>query len=431
MISRMIFSSVVRHSPTIQSILSINQAVGRRITSQTIHSTGYVRTIACNALSAISLQNQHIQQTRRNYSSKESSTLLPFTQRKGSKITASEYEQISAQVDRLSQAYLSQPSRFKKHEDAKKYLNQLETTKEPQKTEVSKYAKNHATNKPATVTAGLAVWRSHQLRSVNISPKGTLHILNSDKEILLKLMACHAAKKDIVFENQTASTISIYEGVDNGDALGLDIPLKSHFGSNISKATKIFLTNGSDKKLKEAAAFAHSLLPTNDSVYSSMSNPFYDGIPTELVHFPDHQKFFYFFRLVMVESPSKIQSFIKERLEYMRPQDLAIGSFLLADSDAQKMAMIKNRYELDRSNDNAVVYKKRLPEFFLQEKLNLLSKEGKEDPYRYLTTFEEEAVHQMIQEAGGCIINSSFIPTTTDDGDKIKILGVIFKKATS
>ena len=46
----------------------------------------------------------------------------------------------------------------------------------------------------------------------------------------------------------------------------------------------------------------------------------------------------------------------------------------------------------------------------------------------YLTAFKHETVKAMIEEYNGEILHMSIIPTKTDEGNKINVIGLIFKK---
>ena len=272
---------------------------------------------------------------------------------------------------------------------------------------------------PDSVTGTLLNWLALPPVVPRVAKDGSISLLNSDKGVLSTLfyLLVNAGKFEI-----KKNVFLLNEGCDNGDVLGLVIPLLSAKGA---ENIKVHLVNGNEAKLHVARKFVSLLIP-KENVSTEIINCFKD-ISEKLNEHVNYQKYFLFYRLVIVEKHSEIASFVESRLKIMAHQDVAFASFLFNDDFALQFA--KNyKYELDQENleEGYRVFKKNLPSKLIK-KLQENKVEEKNWP-AYLTAFEPKTICALIEKCKGEILHLSVIDTQTDEGTEMKVIGVIFKK---
>ncbi|NGX44266.1 MAG: hypothetical protein KR126chlam5_00905 [Candidatus Anoxychlamydiales bacterium] len=135
-----------------------------------------------------------------------------------------------------------------------------------------------------------------------------------------------------------------------------------------------------------------------------------------------------FYRLAIVEKHKNISRFVEERLKFMTTKDIGVASFLLYDKQSVATMTKKYGYRENKVNSSQEIihFEKSLGEKI--ETILLDRGLPKEDLLVVNTAYTPKAVDKMIHQLGGQIILMSKIATTTDDGNKINVLGTIFKK---
>ena len=313
-------------------------------------------------------------------------------------ITEEKYLQTSKKVEELSRLHLlsrNAPSKMKE-------LFSLENAKPP-----------------AYVDGTFYSWAKAPCKKVDIKEDGSINILNSDKRILINQLA-HLIDKGIVVPEK--KILLLNEGCDNGDFLGLVIPLLSNQGTNI----KVLLVNGNEKKLKEATQLSSILLDGKDVTYL-LHNSF-ESIPSPVTQFADHQMFHLFFRLAIVEKFDVIVDFIKKRIDVMKPNDVALASFLQWNALSMK-TMCSHYSNTTKEANNDLGYIVLEGKTTNSAKKDLINRGTPEQNLNvYNTAFTKEAVADLIVSNHGEILQMTIIPTTTDAGHDINVIGVIFKK---
>lgn len=261
-----------------------------------------------------------------------------------------------------------------------------------------------ASTRAVTKTPNFIAWGTVNPKDRPLFKDGIPRVECSDKEVLIKLLAC---LPEVRFDQDV---LLIHEGCDTGDYLPLFVSFLK--GRKVERM-KILLTNGNNGKLVRAANIAAHLLRKED-VFFSIANAF-DGIPTEVCKYADFQKIFSPFRLMMVERPDKISLFIRQRLEFMRAQDVGIASFLFNDEVAHSTMQA---YQL-------TARKSEVPGISVFTRQFRLLRESGE---KCNSAFTVEAIEQLFKEAQGGILHMSKISTMTDEYKPINVIGVIFKK---
>jgi hypothetical protein len=275
-----------------------------------------------------------------------------------------------------------------------------------------------ASTKPMSFSANFLTWASDNASKNRLlaNPEG---ILNFDKKVLITLLKCLEERGDVFIKKDV---VVVNEGCDTGDYLMLFIPLLKKLGA---ERIKVFLTNGNKDKLALAAKIGKSLLSESD-VFFSRVNAF-DGVPTELDKYRDFQMIFSPFRLMIVERPDKIRTFLLDRLSYMRSGDIGICSFLHQDSVAETtMIDLGWKSQQDKASLGYSIFKKKssagLVRYFEQVGIDLRERD------RCNTSFSQEKVQRMFQEIGGEVLHISLIRAHSDEKKRVNLLGTIFKK---
>jgi hypothetical protein len=273
-------------------------------------------------------------------------------------------------------------------------------------------------NKAATVTANFALWSSFSRGAkIQLSPTTGLPVIkNSDKVILIKFLGCLEESGRIIIQK---NVVIVNEGCDNGDYLMLMIPLLRKLGA---ENIKIILVNGNENKLRIARKIGAELLSEKDS-FAFVENSF-DGVPSALEGYEKmgFQVIFAPFRLVIVERPDKIASFIETRIKHMKTNDLGVCSFLHKDEVSYQTMVVEGDNEV-QAVSGADVY---TGEIRGNLRKALLSRNV--PPSLCNTAFTQEKVKALFSENGGEIVSMSLIETLSDDKKPINVLGTIFRR---
>ena len=321
-------------------------------------------------------------------------------------ISSEELKNASERIDKLAKSHL------------KKYRITAETLPKVLDTSGKNYQIIDAQG--FTQTANMYTWVvGSPAKPFQIASDGTPKLLNSDKELLIKTLAALFYKNMISFGKKISV---INEGCDNGDYLSLLIPF---LVNSDTESIRVFLTNGHERKLKLAYRLSESLLPKKGNTFMGYMNAFFDQLPRD-VNSDDFQKLFLFFRLVIVEHPDIVKSFVHKRLQDMKVGDIAIASFLIPDdlaTEAMKHYGLSPQ-ALSRNGDR--LYIKPIPPS-IQKKL--LEKGYKGDvSQRTNAAFTESAVQAIIEKGKGKILCAKTIETKTDEDKLIRVSGTIFQK---
>ncbi len=320
-------------------------------------------------------------------------------------ITQEEFQKTALEVDAISKKAILE-----------KQI--IEKMKEPFSLDLEK------ADSPIYRTGSFYSWTKANVKKANIQEDGSITLLNSDKRVLITQFACLVEKGVIMPEKQI---LLLNEGCDNGDFLGLMIPFLLEHGSEL----KVVLVNGNEKKLKEAAMLTKFLVEdVGDKNVTYLIHDSFASIPAIVSrNFSDHQTFHLFFRLPIVERFSVVADFTEKRLASMKPSDIAIGSFLLWNKISMD-TMLSKQSQVKEENSNLGYVT--LEQNMTKSAKNILSNSGtsEEDLGVYTTAFTEKGVQDLIAGCGGDILHLAKIPTKTDDGGNIDVIGVIFRKSS-
>lgn len=146
----------------------------------------------------------------------------------------------------------------------------------------------------------------------------------------------------------------------------------------------------------------------------------FQSFPRKLDLLKDRQHFHLPFRLMIVESPKNIGFFLADRIARMKLADVMIASFLHLDEKAEAHFSASG-FSIERLRKHAVFAKP-----ISQSGQQIL---GQVSVNRMLNTaYSVEGVLEVIEKAKGKICQMSVIPTATDDGKPITIVGVVLMK---
>ncbi|NGX62292.1 MAG: hypothetical protein K940chlam9_01789 [Chlamydiae bacterium] len=279
-----------------------------------------------------------------------------------------------------------------------------------------------ADTSPITQTANIVAWQASEIRFPQVDEEGNIQVLNNDKKVLFNQFASLVTKKNVRINSKV---LILNEGCDNADFLGLVVPYLIHKQTN---DMQIILTNGQKEKLEVAAKFS-TLLLDEKRVSWALANSF-DGYPKQIEKHLDYQKLFMFYRLVIVEKFSKIQQFLKDRIAIMGPHDVAMASFLHWDETACRTMNKNYGYDPHIIEDNGTAVGLQFEKPLSERIFTMLKNKGvpKNDLVVVNTAFKIAQIEKMIPQLGGKIVHISIIPTETDEGATINVIGTIFVK---
>jgi len=267
-------------------------------------------------------------------------------------------------------------------------------------------------------SANTLFWNSLEAKRINLSSDGTLNILNSDKHILINQLFSLIQQGKVVIDRKVSI---INEGADNGDYAGLIVPALFNSGAD---EINISLINGNVNKLKFAHRFCSALVG-KDNVSSSLLDSF-KNVPKQIDQFQAFQQIHLPFRLVIVESPERIYSYLEDRIQRTKKKDLMMASFLHLDEQARSNFSSLKFEVIGNSSTGLAVFEKAVG----VNAQRILHKQGvnQSEQKIYNTAFTVNAIKKLIDEVGGRIIQMSLIPTKTDEEIPIRTIGVILSK---